>query len=86
MCDETNVPDAGQPLDETYVPAEKESGDLAGWLRLARARMVLGEREAAEAALRTAEHHFSGDADSLRRIAETRDALGLGQGGDKTSP
>jgi len=57
---------------------EEKGGDLQGWLRLARARMVLGEPEAADAALRTAEHHFSGDPASLERIAETRNVLGLG--------
>ena len=57
---------------------EQEGGDLGGWLRLARARMVLGEREAAVAALLSAEQHFSGDPDSLARIAKARDSLGLG--------
>ena len=61
---------------------ERERGDVADWLKLARARMVLGEREAAEAALRTAEHHFSGDPDSLARIAQSRNALGLASSGE----
>ena len=65
---------------------ERQGGDLQGWLRLARARMVLGEPEAAEAALRTAEHHFSGDLESLDQIAKTRDALGLGGPSNEASP
>lgn len=64
---------------------EEEGDDLQGWLKLARARMVLGEPDAADAALRTAEHHFSGDPASLERIAETRKALGLG-GSDEVVP
>jgi cytochrome c-type biogenesis protein CcmH len=65
---------------------EQDGGDLQGWLRLARARLVLGEREAAVAALRTAEHHFSGDPESLGQIARTRHALGLGGRSDEAVP
>jgi cytochrome c-type biogenesis protein CcmH len=62
---------------------EHDGNDLQGWLRLARARTVLGERDAAVAALQSAEQHFSSDPESLGRIAEARDALGLG---DEASP
>jgi hypothetical protein len=48
--------------------------------------MVHGEREAAEDALRTAEHHFSGDLESLGQIAKTRHALGLGKSSDEAIP
>jgi cytochrome c-type biogenesis protein CcmH len=65
---------------------ERQGDDLQGWLRLARARLVLGEREAAVAALRTAEHHFSGDPESLGQIARTRHALGLGGRSDEAVP
>ncbi|MFW6077264.1 MAG: c-type cytochrome biogenesis protein CcmI [Hyphomicrobiales bacterium] len=65
---------------------EQDGDDLQGWLRLANARVVLGERDAAVAALRSAEQQFSGDADSLQRIAEARTALGLEQGSDKVDP
>ncbi len=65
---------------------ERQGDDLQGWLRLARARMVLGESEAADAALRTAEHHFTGDLESLGQIEKARDALGLGGPGDEASP
>jgi len=65
---------------------EQEGQDLQGWLRLARARMVLGEPEAADAALRSAEHHFSADPASLERIAETRDALSLGGRSEEARP
>jgi cytochrome c-type biogenesis protein CcmH len=65
---------------------EREGGDLQGWLRLARARMVLGEREAADAALRDAERYFSGDIESLGQIAETRESMGLGGPGNEAGP
>lgn len=56
----------------------KENGkDLDGWLRLARARMVLGEKPAAAAALAEAEAQFRGDEASLARIADARKTLGL---------
>ena len=60
---------------------EQDGDDLQGWLRLAKARMVLGERDAAVAALRSAEQHFSGDPGSLGRIAEARSALGIDEVG-----
>jgi cytochrome c-type biogenesis protein CcmH len=60
---------------------EQDGDDLQGWLRLAQARMVLGERDAAVAALRSAEQHFSGDPGSLGKIAEARSALGIDEVG-----
>lgn len=54
----------------------EDGGDLQEWLRLAQARVVLGEREAAVAALRSAEAAFD-DEESIARIAEARSALGL---------
>lgn len=64
----------------------QDGGDLQGWLRLANARMVLGERDAAIAALRSAEQQFSGDAESMDRIAEARSALGLEPASGGSSP
>ena len=65
---------------------EQDGNDLQGWLRLANARMVLGERDAAVAALRSAEQQFSGDEESMGRIAEARSALGLEAAGERSSP
>ena len=65
---------------------EQDGDDLQGWLRLANARMVLGERDAAVAALRSAEQQFSGDPDSMGRIAEARNALGLDGASERLSP
>jgi len=51
--------------------------DLDGWLRLARARTVLGEKDAARQALAKAEAHFKGDTAALERIAAFRKTLQL---------
>ncbi len=51
--------------------------DLDGWLRLARARTVLGETDAARQALVRAEAQFKGDTAALERIAAFRKTLQL---------
>jgi cytochrome c-type biogenesis protein CcmH len=51
--------------------------DLDGWLRLARARSVLGQKDAARQALARAEAHFKGDTAALERIAAFRKTLQL---------
>lgn len=66
-------------VDRLASRLEQDGKDLQGWLRLARARMVLGQRDAATAALKTAEHHFMGDQASLALIEDTRRSLGLGE-------
>jgi cytochrome c-type biogenesis protein CcmH len=58
---------------------EAEPGDIEGWLRLARARQVLGELELAVAALRRAQEQLAGrpeeDAER-RRVEQALQALG----------
>lgn len=66
-------------VDRLASRLQQDGKDLQGWLRLARARMVLGERDAAIAALKTAEHHFMGDQASLALIEDTKKSLGLGE-------
>jgi cytochrome c-type biogenesis protein CcmH len=61
-------------LDERL---RREGGDVAGWMRLARSRMVLGERDKAVAALDAAAERFRGDAKALDAIAAARKELGL---------
>ncbi len=51
--------------------------DLAGWLRLIRARKVLGETDKARDALTRARQAFSGNADALKRIDSLAAQLGL---------
>lgn len=51
--------------------------DAEGWVRLMRARMVLGERDAAARALRDARAAFAGDAAGQAQIAEAARGLGV---------
>ena len=51
--------------------------DLAGWLRLIRARKVLGENDKAKEALLRARQAFSGNAEALKRIDALAAQLGL---------
>ncbi len=56
----------------------KEDGsDLGGWQRLIRARMVLGQKDAAVAALKTAKDNFKNDEQALARLAQLSSELGL---------
>ncbi|MGU3492762.1 c-type cytochrome biogenesis protein CcmI [Xanthobacteraceae bacterium A53D] len=55
-----------------------EPKDLDGWLRLANAWNVLGDKAKAAAALQSANAAFAGDADAQRRIEAARTDLGLG--------
>jgi cytochrome c-type biogenesis protein CcmH len=64
----------------------RDGQDLQGWLRLARARAVLGEVDAAKAALLSAEQNFRGDPSSLALIATTRASLGLAPSRDAVRP
>ncbi len=61
-------------LDERL---KADGSDLEGWLRLARARAVLGERDRAVAALDTAASRFRDDAAAMAQIDEARRTLGL---------
>lgn len=54
--------------------------DLDGWLRLARAWSVLGDKAKATAALQSALTAFAGDDAAARRIDAARAELGLGGG------
>jgi cytochrome c-type biogenesis protein CcmH len=56
---------------------QREGGDVEGWMRLARSRMVLGERDKAVKALDAAAERFRGDAKALDAIAAARKELGL---------
>jgi len=56
----------------------KENGDdLAGWQRLLRAYMVLGERDKAHAAATDAKKALASDPDKLRQIGDTIKSMGL---------
>jgi cytochrome c-type biogenesis protein CcmH len=55
----------------------RDGGDVEGWMRLARSRMVLGERDKALKALDAAAERFRDDARAMAAIAAARKELGL---------
>ncbi len=57
---------------------ESDGKDLAGWQRLLRAYVVLGQKEKAVDALAKARTVFLGDEASLAALDETARELGLG--------
>ena len=56
---------------------KEDSGDVAGWQRLLRAYMVLGERDKAQSAAGDARKALASDPDKLRQIDETIKGMGL---------
>ena len=54
----------------------RDGSDLDGWLKLARARLVLGEPDKAQDALDRASALFAGNAQALARIEELRQEIG----------
>jgi cytochrome c-type biogenesis protein CcmH len=56
---------------------QREGGDVEGWMRLARSRLVLGERDKAVKALDAAAERFRGDAKAMDAITAARKELGL---------
>ncbi len=54
---------------------ETQGDDLDGWLRLARSYSVLGDNEAARAALANAARNFAGKAAALKRIRDAASRL-----------
>ncbi len=59
---------------------EQDGDDIDGWLRLARARVVLGRRAAAGEALARAEKIFARDSEALAKIRSLREQLDMPQG------
>ncbi|MEM8689374.1 MAG: c-type cytochrome biogenesis protein CcmI, partial [Pseudomonadota bacterium] len=55
----------------------ENGNDLGGWLRLMRARMVMGQKDLAQKALSDARGNFEGDAASLERLNKFASELGL---------
>ncbi len=55
----------------------QDSGDVAGWQRLMRAYMVMGDRDKAKGAAGDARKALAADPDKLRQIDETIKSMGL---------
>lgn len=55
----------------------QDGSDLQGWLRLVRAYTVLGERDKAQDALKSARANFKGDESALGQLAALQENLGL---------
>ena len=77
MTPEARTAMIGQMVDGLAAKLEKDGRDLAGWLKLARARKVLGDDKLAGEALQSARGVFKGDAKSLSEIDAAAKALGL---------
>jgi cytochrome c-type biogenesis protein CcmH len=56
----------------------RDGRDLAGWLRLVNAYVVLDRKEEARAALARARQHFPGDEQALAQLSALARSLGLG--------
>lgn len=55
----------------------RDGSDLQGWLRLVRAYTVLGERDKAQDALKSARANFKDDETALGQLATLQESLGL---------
>lgn len=68
-------------VDRLASRLKREPKDAQGWMRLMRARMVLGEAEAASEALRSGLAAFKGDAGTQAQLNRAADELGVPRGG-----
>ena len=67
-----------QMVDGLAERLERDGRDLAGWLRLVNAYVVLDRRDDARAALARARRHFPADEKALDELAALAKSLGLG--------
>ncbi len=64
-------------VDRLDSRLREDGDDIDGWLRLINARMVLGDKAAAQDALTTARRQFDANQTALTRLTELADQLGL---------
>ncbi|MAK61576.1 MAG: c-type cytochrome biogenesis protein CcmI [Ponticaulis sp.] len=64
-------------VDGLAARLQDDPNDLQGWLRLIRARTVLGETDLAAASLSAARTTFEGDSEALSALNQLGDELGL---------
>jgi cytochrome c-type biogenesis protein CcmH len=67
-----------QMVDGLAARLKRDGGDLAGWLRLVNAYVVLDRKEDARAALAEARRHFAADEQALGQLAALAKTLDLG--------
>jgi cytochrome c-type biogenesis protein CcmH len=67
-----------QMVDGLAERLKRDGRDLAGWLRLVNAYVVLDRKDDARAALAQARQHFPGDEQSLSQLSALAQSLGLG--------
>lgn len=65
-------------VDGLAARLAEDGQDLDGWLRLARAYLVLGDADRAREAIASARSEFAGDDAAQRRIDEAAEGLGIG--------
>ena len=66
-----------QMVDGLAQRLKQDGSDLQGWLRLVRAYTVLGKREEASEALKSARANFKDDAKALSQLDTLAGSLGL---------
>ena len=64
-------------VDRLATRLKQDGGDVEGWLRLARAYMVMGERDKAVSTVIDARQAVAGDAERLRQLNEGLKNMGL---------
>lgn len=64
-------------VDRLAARLARDPHDAAGWMRLMRARQVLGDAAGARAAYASARAAFAGDTATLTTLGQAADALGL---------
>jgi cytochrome c-type biogenesis protein CcmH len=67
-----------QMVDGLADRLKRDGRDLAGWLRLVNAYVVLDRKNDARAALAQARQHFPGDEQALSQLSALAQSLGLG--------
>ncbi|MGI9384054.1 MAG: c-type cytochrome biogenesis protein CcmI, partial [Methyloligellaceae bacterium] len=66
-----------QMVEGLALRLKEDGNDLKGWLRLMRAYMVLGKRDAASQALADARKTFEGNGEALGQLDALAKTLGL---------
>jgi cytochrome c-type biogenesis protein CcmH len=77
MTEQQRTSMIGNMVDGLAARLARDGSDLEGWMRLARARMIMGEPDNAKDALDRAHEIFKADGAAITRIEELRKSLSL---------